>query len=133
MAKFLLPMLPCLFRGTKLPNVLLCLLPFLKYFLDLGLRLSLKRDATEELCPFMTTIIKGSFTIIFCHLVHRRVAKPESVHLRDAGNGGGPLPLLLVSSHSLLRHRLLAHHTKPTKKPFTNLHNSMQQANSAAA
>ncbi len=61
------------------------------------------------------------------------VAKPESVHLRDAGNGGGPLPLLLVSSHSLLRHRLLAHHTKPTKKPFTNLHNSMQQANSAAA
>jgi hypothetical protein len=86
MAKFLLPMLPCLFRGTKLPNVLLCSLPFLKYFLDLGLRLSLKRDATKELCPFVTTIIKGSFTIIFCHLVHRRVAKPESVHLRDARN-----------------------------------------------
>jgi hypothetical protein len=61
------------------------------------------------------------------------VAKPESVHLRDARNGGRPLPLLLVSSHSLLRHRhILAHHIKPTKKPFTNLHNSMQQANSAA-
>jgi hypothetical protein len=61
------------------------------------------------------------------------VAKPESVHLRDARNWGRPLPLLLVSSHSLLRHRhILAHHTKPTKKPFTNLHNSMQQANSAA-
>jgi hypothetical protein len=47
------------------------------------------------------------------------VAKPESVHLRDAGNRGRPLPLLLVSSHSLLRHRhILAHHTKPTKKTF---------------
>jgi hypothetical protein len=86
MAKFLLPMLPCLFRGMKLPNVLLCLLPFLKYFLDLGLRLSLKRDATKELCPLVATIIKGSFVIVFCHLVHRRVAKPESVHLRDARN-----------------------------------------------
>jgi hypothetical protein len=75
MAKFLLPMLPCLFRGTKLPNVLLCSLPFLKYFLNLGLRLSLKRDATKELCPFVTTIIKRSFTIVFCHLVHRSCQK----------------------------------------------------------